>query len=204
MKIGVTWEDAGLRRLYENLATLKDLRIDVGFGGASGRVRYASGISVAKLAAVHEFGGTLVGGRHGGRKWTSKFGGRWSATKGRLVQKTRRHKAGGTKIPGRSFMRSTLVAKESLIVGVARHGYNEVIAGRATALEAQSKIAKFLAGLMYRKLLSAAGWAQPLSAQTIKRKGSSTPLRDTDRLAEALTWRVYSRSSGSVVAEGRP
>ncbi len=53
----VTFEDQGLEKLRQDLAMLKKLKIRVGYQPPEGKDRYEEGISVAKLAAVMEFGG---------------------------------------------------------------------------------------------------------------------------------------------------
>lgn len=59
----VTFHDAGLNKLQRDLAELKKLKLRVGYQPPEGRQRYESGITVAKLAAVHEFGGDDTPGR---------------------------------------------------------------------------------------------------------------------------------------------
>lgn len=53
----VEFEDKGLQELFKRLAALRDFRIRVGYQDAEGRMLHPEAeISVAKLAAVHEFG----------------------------------------------------------------------------------------------------------------------------------------------------
>lgn len=56
MSAAVKIEDAGARRLFDDLAQLRKLKLRVGYQEPEGKLRYSTGITVAKLAAVHEFG----------------------------------------------------------------------------------------------------------------------------------------------------
>lgn len=56
MNVTVEWEDGGLRKLRSNLDELREMKVLVGYQPPEGGKRYETGITVAKLAAVHEFG----------------------------------------------------------------------------------------------------------------------------------------------------
>lgn len=56
MSASVTFIDNGLSKLQQNFDELRRLKARVGYQSPEGKQRYSSGITVAKLAAVHEFG----------------------------------------------------------------------------------------------------------------------------------------------------
>jgi hypothetical protein len=56
MSSTVVWQDMGLERLNKNLLELKKLKVRVGYQEPEGKIKYSSGITVARLAAVIEFG----------------------------------------------------------------------------------------------------------------------------------------------------
>ena len=150
-------EDKGLRRMQAVLAELKLLKVKIGYQAPEGGKRYESGIKVARLAAVHEFG-----------------------------------------IPNRSFMRSAIKEGAAAIAAFELQMIQLALAGSITAIEAMSRIGSFVLQLVRRKLQSAPAWAVPLDEETIDRKGSATPLSDTRRLVNSLSWRVTKRKAGTV------
>ena len=175
----IEYEDKGLEDLATRLGVLKKMRLKVGYQKPEGGTKYGSGIKVAKLAAVMEFGGLIVGGKHGGGTFHTGSSG-----------KSRKHKWGGTSMPARSFMRSTIEEKAAEIEACEMREIRKVIAGEKTPLEAMSAIGSYVVGLIRNKLRSASTWATPLSAATVAAKGSSTPLRETDLLMHSLSWQV--------------
>lgn len=56
MSTSVTFDDSGLIRLRSSLAELRQLKLRIGYQEPGGAERYDSGVTVAKLAAVVEFG----------------------------------------------------------------------------------------------------------------------------------------------------
>lgn len=174
-----TYKDEGLERIQKDLQELKKMKVKVGYQKPEGGVKYGSGIKVAKLAAVMEFGGLVVGGKHGGGVFHTGSSG-----------KSKRHKWGGTGMPARSFMRSTIEEKAAQIEAVEAREIALVIEGKKTPLEAMSAIGSFVVGLMRKKLRSAASWATPLAPATVEAKGSSTPLQETTLLDQSLSWQV--------------
>jgi len=175
----VTYHDTGLQKLNEELAELRRMRVKIGYQPPEGRTRYGSGITVAKLAAVHEFGGSIVGGRHGG--------GVFHTSRGR---RKKRHKWGGTGMPARSFIRSTIEEKGAQIAACQEREIAKVIEGKATPVQALSRIGSFVVGLIRAKLEGAAGWAAPLQPATVAAKGHAKPLEETDLLSLSLSWQV--------------
>jgi len=175
----VTWQDHGLQQLHEQLDELRRMRVKIGYQPPEGRAKYGSGITVAKLAAVHEFGGSIVGGRHGG--------GVFHTSRGR---RKKRHKWGGTGMPARSFIRSTIEDKGAQIAACQEREIAKVIEGKATPVQALSRIGSFVVGLIRAKLEGAAGWAAPLQPATVEAKGHAKPLEETSLLSQSLSWRV--------------
>ncbi len=179
MSSSVIYQDAGLQKLHEDLNELRRMRVKIGYQPPEGRAKYGSGITVAKLAAVHEFGGSLVGGKHGGGVFHTSRGNR-----------KKRHKWGGTGMPARSFMRSTIEEKGAEIAACQERELTKVIEGKATPVQVMSAIGSFVVRLIRAKLKGAAGWAAPLSPETVAAKGHAKPLEETDLLALSLSWKV--------------
>ncbi len=56
MSVVVTFEDRGLQDLRKRLSAMSDLTVTVGFQGPDGRQMYPTGINVATVAMIQEFG----------------------------------------------------------------------------------------------------------------------------------------------------
>jgi len=152
----VVFEDAKLTAFYDRLAEFKKTKVRIGFQAPEGKEKYESGISVAKLAAVQEFGDD------------------------------------DGDLPARPFMRSTIHEKAGQIASFNEAQVKLVVADLKTPTEAMGDIGSNILSLIKQKLLNAASWAEQDEPKTVAEKGSATPLRDTDKLLDALSWRVHS------------
>lgn len=150
----VKFEDLGLTKMVGNLQRMKRIKLHVGYQPPEGGERYEEGVSVAKLAAIMEFGSE------------------------------------GNQLPERSFLRGTLHEKASEIQAREQEELSAVARGEKTPVEALSAVGSFVVGLIRTRIKTAAAWAAPLDPETVERKGSTLPLFDTGKLAEALSWRV--------------
>ena len=95
------------------------------------------------------------------------------------------------KIPGRSFIRSTL---DKNLAAYRRLGRE--LAGRAVLGQIKLTQALSLLGLQVEKDIRArirAGIPPPLADSTIARKGSTIPLIDTSQMIRSITHKVVSR-----------
>jgi len=97
---------------------------------------------------------------------------------------------GTSTAPERSFLRSAVTEGRDDIARTYQQQVTLVVAGRRDALQALDACGRQAALLVRRKLDRAPEWAVPLSLITIKRKGSTIPLRDTDTMRKAIGWSV--------------
>lgn len=55
-KVEFEWKDLGAKKISKQLDLLNDMALTIGFQGASGLVKYETGINVATVALYNEFG----------------------------------------------------------------------------------------------------------------------------------------------------
>lgn len=108
-------------------------------------------------------------------------------------------------IPERPFMRFTFDQHQAAIVERVEIEHSAVIVGERKAVQALSRIAIFLVGLIQRTMRESPSWAEPNAPATIRKKTvagkrGDVPLLDTGQLRASVSWVV--RIGGSVAAEG--
>ncbi len=91
-------------------------------------------------------------------------------------------------IPERSYLRATFDQQQGDLGQVLEHLAGLVVKGSITGEAALGRAGAWFVGKIQATI--SAGIDPPLGEQTIKRKGSSTPLIDTGRLWQSITWRV--------------
>jgi hypothetical protein len=170
--VSVKVNDKVWRQLQARLKKLgkQDAGVKVGVLDASGE--HSGGISMAELAAVHEFGSRvveqdLVAGREG----------------------TKQPNNTTARIPARSFIRATFVKNKDEL--------NKMVAKLAAGI-VNDKIgvdkALDLLGLWgakaIKRYITGTRIPPPLAVATIKRKGSSRPLVDSGQLVGSISWQV--------------
>ena len=110
---------------------------------------------------------------------------------------------GTSRQPERSFIRSALRENVSELDRKYQQQVTLVIAGRRSPVEALASVGQLGANLVKRKLDSASIWAVPLALATIKAKGSTVPLRDTDAVRDAIGYAVREGGTrGPTLKEG--
>jgi len=98
------------------------------------------------------------------------------------------HEFGLGHAPERSFIRATFDDKRAALLETLRKGYKQIVKGKLTPDTVVGLAgAQYVAEVQKRIV---AGIAPPNTPQTIKRKGSSTPLVDTGVLKSAITFRA--------------
>lgn len=145
-------------RLDKRADSLKtDKQLLVGVPADSGTED--SGISIAKLAWVHEFGAEI------------------------------KHPRGHTiTIPQRSFLRAPLKANLPEYRKAFAWFVNRAAQGKISMNQALNQMGMMMARDSQEAISKG---IDPANADsTIRRKGSSTPLIDTGRLRQSITWRV--------------
>lgn len=100
---------------------------------------------------------------------------------------------GTINIPARPFMRSSIAMGGRAISQTRRKLIRAVFEGRKTARAAADELAEFVRELILNRIDTASSWAAPLAASTVAAKGSSVPLRDTDKMRDSLKVRVVLR-----------
>lgn len=92
----------------------------------------------------------------------------------------------GLGVPVRSWLRGWVDENKDTIIADSKAALQLVIMGKFTRKQALDLLGvKWVAAI--QKRISDGGWAEPLSALTIKRKGSSKPLIDTGLFRSAIT-----------------
>lgn len=168
----------GLESLQDTLEELRARVLTVGFQGRSGADRYPTksgkpGPNVASVALFNEFG-----------------------TKN---------------IPARPFLRSSFVGSRGELEKVAEDALRPILrrSRRATAVAGSEHDQAFvLLGRGFTRRIkahirAARTWAKPNAPSTVAKKGSSDPLRETDRLLKAVSWAIRPNSAkGPILKQG--
>ena len=190
--------DHGWNRIRGELLKLGSMDIRVGVQDAG---KAAGGMSMANLAALHEFGS---------REWqiTPKqayymarvlFGIDPDAEPDRFWGTVRTLKKRTLRIPERSFLRATVDADAAVMDVAKERVLDAVIAGKMTADEAADQYGFFVVGRIKKRI--AGGIDPPNAALTVALKsrgtGSATPLVNTGQLINSITHKVRLQSSGT-------
>lgn len=98
------------------------------------------------------------------------------------------HEFGSGHIPERSFLRVPLRANQDLWSQILRNGLPAVLRNEITSLQLMDQLGSRAAAASQEAI--SRGINPPNAPSTIQRKGSSTPLVDTGRLLQSITWEV--------------
>lgn len=91
-------------------------------------------------------------------------------------------------IPARSFLRAWFDGNGPKIRDTLRRAGNAVVAGRLTPKQALGQAGDIFVGEIQKRIVG--GIAPDLKDNTIRRKGSNTPLVDTGHLKSSITRKV--------------
>lgn len=91
-------------------------------------------------------------------------------------------------VPQRSFIRGTVDEKREQIASLQVAVLTRVVKGEITEQQGLDQIGAKVAGMIQTRISQ--GIAPALKQETIDRKGSSTPLIDTNQLRSGVTWKV--------------
>jgi hypothetical protein len=115
-----------------------------------------------------------------------------------LVAYAAKNEFGYSNTPARPFLRSTLsVNMKKILDFIKTEKYNLLFEGNIK--KTMGRIGLFVEGLVKKRITTARSWAKPLSPKTIKRKGSSAPLIDSNRMRMSITHRVRRRVAGEII-----
>jgi hypothetical protein len=162
--------DRGLQRILKETASFKDGYVCVGF--FEGKELEDGGITLAGIAAVHEYGATIDNG------WGKGI---------RIV------------IPERSFIRGWAADKREEIGRVCGNLYNRVVSGEISADKALHELGQYGVAGIKKKIDE--GPFVPLAPSTLRlrRHGGSKPLIDTGYMRNSVRSEVR---HGALPTEG--
>lgn len=170
---------------------------EVTVGIQSGTMTEDGETTLARIAAVHEFGGTITQqadtvtiNRKLKRDGSFANGGRFVKRKKANFSSTHARRARTIKIPQRSFLRATVDEKQAQITKLATNAVKSVIEG--TDPEAAMRVVgQSIEGMVQKKITS--GPFTPNAPSTIKRKRSSRPLIDTGHMRQSVRYNLISK-----------
>jgi hypothetical protein len=178
-----------LRIMDQNTLVIGVLGSD---GDAERKDEGVSGISAARLAAVHEYGATI---KHpGGTPYLFSdgfdldFNGRGVFLPKGDKRATGVTKAHEIKIPSRSFLRSTADENARTYAGAISRGLGRTVDGKTTIEQVLGLVGEKVVADVNRRIR--AGLTPDIKAATKRRKGSSKPLIDSGQLVNSITYEV--------------
>lgn len=191
----VTDKDLGWSKVMRELYRLSKKEVTVGI--QSGTMTEDGETTLARIAAVHEFGGTITQqadtvtiNRKLKRDGSFANGGRFVKCKKANFSSTHARRARTIKIPQRSFLRATVDEKQAQITKLATNAVKSVIEG--TDPEAAMRVVgQSIEGMVQKKITS--GPFTPNAPSTIKRKRSSRPLIDTGHMRQSVRYNLISK-----------
>lgn len=191
----VTDKDFGWSKVMRELYRLSKKEVTVGI--QSGTMTEDGETTLARIAAVHEFGGTITQqadtvtiNRKLKRDGSFANGGRFVKRKKANFSSTHARRARTIKIPQRSFLRATVDEKQAQITKLATNAVKSVIEG--TDPEAAMRVVgQSIEGMVQKKITS--GPFTPNAPSTIKRKRSSRTLIDTGHMRQSVRYNLISK-----------
>lgn len=183
--VEITTTDTGRARLERELKKLKRRpAAKIGVLSANRPIDADGDITMAGLAAVHEFGARI---NHPGGTPFKVVGGRAVFLKKGTPGATGVTGPHLIVIPQRSFMRKTMIVKRFKYQVLAKQLLGQIAAGEMTTEKALSLIGFTIEGDM--KLTIAKGVKPPLKPATIRRRKvrSTKPLIDSGRLRQSIS-----------------
>jgi phage gpG-like protein len=176
----VAW-DRTVKALHE----LAIFRITIGVHGDAKARDGGPGLTNAKLAAIHEFGGTFT--HPGGTPYKIVAGKAFFVAKG-TPGATGVTKPHTITIPARSFLRGAVDENVDQLSTLIAKQIDQIADGKQTGRGAAEIIGIYMQGLVQKRISD--GIAPANKAATIKRKGSSKPLVDTGELKASIVWKI--------------
>lgn len=105
-------------------------------------------------------------------------------------------------IPARPFLRHTHEVAADRNRDRLRKAVSDVVDGRAEPEDAMAVVGKAFAAEIVDTIDRSQEWAKPLAASTVRAKGHSVPLIETQLMRDSVTYTVVDGSS--VVRRGEP
>ncbi|MBR2140293.1 MAG: hypothetical protein IJ963_05470 [Phascolarctobacterium sp.] len=176
----------------KSLQSLDDACVTVGVQ-ADGKKTKDGKMDMARLAAVHEFGATIIQPpraiityRRIRKDGSFARNGRFVKRRSANFMQTHYGMSSTIVIPERSFIRSAFDENEEKIGDIAWTAGEAVVKGALTSDNALKLVGQEVQGMVQRKIDT--GPFVPNSPATIRRKGSSKPLIDSGRLRQSIRY----------------
>lgn len=177
----VAW-DRTVKALHE----LAQFRITIGVHGDAAARPDGPGLTNAKLASIHEFGGTFT--HPGGTPYKVVGSGRVVFLAKGAPGATGVTKPHTITIPARSFLRASVDENLDALSSMIAKQIDRIADGQQTGQGAAEIIGIYMQGLVQKRISDG---IQPANkAATIRRKGSDKPLVDTGELKASIVWKV--------------
>lgn len=172
----VVMRDLGIDDLKKTLERLKREQITIGHQGPSGDAPHpgADGASVAQVAKWMEYG-----------------------TPG---SDDERYDMPRAHVPSRPMLRITYERNRDRFREALRTGLADIVDRRGALEPAQDRIGGVMVDALREMILDAKGWAEPLAASTVKRKGHDDPLIESGTLYDRASWAV--RDGDTIIRQG--
>lgn len=179
--------NGGLEDFLKRFREISETNVYIGVP-ASKNGMHKGGINMATLVAVHELGATIKHG--GGTRYQKNANGKLARfVRNDFVGPTSGVTSGHTiKIPERSFIRSTMNENKKKYADLMEKGIKSALAGAASVKSVYEKIGITIVNDVKTTMVN--GSFTPLKASTIKAKGSSKPLLDTEEMRSSITYQV--------------
>ncbi len=193
--------DRGYARIIRTLAELKGKEIAVGL--QAGDVHKESGMDVARLAAIHEFGATINFKARTQTVYHKISASGDFSNGGRFVKARKSNFARDVSvgahyivIPARPFVRRTFDEKHVAWHNTAQAQVGLVIDGKKSTSAALATIGNVMERDIKAKI--ADGPFLPNAPSTVRRKKSAKPLIESGRMRQSVRHVVRRRGSGRV------
>lgn len=92
------------------------------------------------------------------------------------------------RVPKRPFMRHTADTSKAEVVAAASRWAGMILAGKLSADRALASLGEFYKMKIQATIRGSKAWAVPNAAETVRRKGSSTPLVDQGVMLGTVDW----------------
>lgn len=187
--------DKGFKKIMKDLELLASKEIKIGV--QSGEMATEGSITMARLAAVHEFGedinikaGSITQYRNVGKDGNFKHGGRLRKKKLKSTNFTQTfaRKEHVIHIPERSFIRSAFDENQKEIIALSEDVGNKVAEMKIDPMQGLRLIGQKMEDKVKEKIDS--GPFTPNAPSTIKKKGDNKPLVHNTNLKNSIRYEV--------------
>lgn len=158
------------------------------------------GTPLAKIAAIHEYGGTINMPARTQTIYRQVSADGSLKAGGRFVKRSRSNFASDhavaahkIRIPERPFLRVAIEKNKQAYIRLNRINLARIVRGDTDVPAALSQLGEMAKSHVQTEIRS--GNFTPLAPATIKRKGSSRPLIDTGQLVQSIAWELGEKTN---------